>query len=81
MPTILIVNGYRIAFFSADLGEPPHVHVTKAGAECKVWLETLQVARSRGFRDHELNEILSLIRQHHGQIMKAWHERSRNPES
>jgi len=81
MPTILIVNGYRIAFFSADLGEPPHVHVTKGGAECKVWLGSLQIARNRGFRDHELNDIRGLIKQHHELIMKAWHERSGDPGS
>lgn len=79
MPTILIVKGYRIAFFSADLGEPPHVHVTKAGAECKVWLDSLGIVRNRGFREYELNEIRSLIRQNHALIMKAWHERSGNP--
>lgn len=80
MPTVMTVNGYRIAFFSADLGEPPHVHVTKAGAECKVWLGSLEIARARGFRDHELREILALLREHHARIMQAWHERLGHPQ-
>jgi hypothetical protein len=80
MPTVMIVKGYRFAFFSADIGEPPHLHVTKGGSECKVWLGLLQIARNRGFREHELSEIADLIRQHHGQIMQAWYERSGNPD-
>ena len=36
MPTIFREKGYRFSFYSYDLGEPMHVHVTKAGAEAKV---------------------------------------------
>ena len=45
----MIVKGYRFAFFSADIGELPHLHVTKGGAECKVWLGSLQIARIEVF--------------------------------
>ena len=69
----MTVSGYRIAFFSADLGEPPHVHVTQAGAERKVWLGTREIAPMR-FRDHGLREILGLLREHPTRIMQAWHE-------
>jgi hypothetical protein len=57
MPTVLRNKGYRIFFFSLDRGEPAHVHVEKGEKYAKFWLAPLRVARSRGFRDHELNEI------------------------
>jgi hypothetical protein len=49
MPTILRILGYRFYFHSHEPGEPPHVHVDKAGSTIKVWLENLEVAKSRGF--------------------------------
>ena len=73
MPVILRIRGYRFWFYEADLAEPPHVHVGKAGAEAKFWIDPIALARSRGFRDHELNEIEILLRRYRSQIMDAWH--------
>ena len=78
MPTIFREQGYRFSFFSYDLGEPVHVHVTKAGCEAKVWLDPLSLAWSRGFRDHEVSEILALVESHRNLIHLAWNERSGN---
>ncbi|MFN0134324.1 MAG: DUF4160 domain-containing protein [Phycisphaerales bacterium] len=41
MPTILYEKGFRFAFYSADSGEPPHVHVRKGGGSAKWWLDPL----------------------------------------
>jgi hypothetical protein len=60
VPTILRIHGFRIGFFQADLAEPPHVHVRKQGGDAKVWLEPVEVAGSRGFRRHELNEAVRI---------------------
>jgi hypothetical protein len=30
MPTVLLINGFRLFFFSGDASEPIHVHVKKA---------------------------------------------------
>ena len=60
MPTIFRVNGYRFSFYSYDLGEPVHVHVTKGGAEAKVWMNPLALAWNRKFREHEIHEVLGL---------------------
>jgi hypothetical protein len=38
MQTVFVQNGYRASFYSYDLAEPMHVHVFKAGHECKMWL-------------------------------------------
>lgn len=76
MPTVLREKGYRFSFYSYDLGEPAHVHVTKAGCEAKVWLTPLRVAWNEGFRRHELTDIRQIIEQHRELIERQWHERS-----
>jgi hypothetical protein len=43
VPTVLRQNGYRFSFYSYDLGEPIHVHVTKDGREAKIWLSPVRV--------------------------------------
>jgi hypothetical protein len=72
VPTILRIRGYRFGFYQADLDEPPHVHVKRQSGEAKVWLKTLQVAASRGFRPHELNEIARILEEFKEQLLRAW---------
>ena len=72
MPVVLRVSGYRFSFYEADLDEPPHVHVGKAGKEAKYWLTPVALARSRGFRDHELHEIESILEENLDNILNAW---------
>lgn len=72
MPVVLRVRGYRFWFYSADLVEPPHVHVGKAGNEAKYWIAPIGLAKTRGFRDHELADIERIIRTHQDQLLAAW---------
>jgi hypothetical protein len=72
MPVVLRVKGYRFWFYELDLNEPPHVHVGKAGMEAKYWLNPVSVARVRGFRQHELNEIERIIIAHRDDLLEAW---------
>jgi hypothetical protein len=72
MPVVLRVKGYRFWFYEADLDEPPHVQVGKQGNEAKYWLNPLAVAKSRGFREHELAEIETILREHCREILEAW---------
>ncbi|MBA4149860.1 MAG: DUF4160 domain-containing protein [Verrucomicrobia bacterium] len=78
MPTVLRVKGYRLSFFSYDLNEPIHVHVTKAGCEAKIWMSPVSLAWSKGFRDVELREILAIVEENQNVIESAWNERSGN---
>jgi hypothetical protein len=39
MPTVLLLKGLRFFFYSNENSEPIHIHVTKGGAEGKIWLE------------------------------------------
>ncbi|MBK8448520.1 MAG: DUF4160 domain-containing protein [Saprospiraceae bacterium] len=38
MPTILLIFGWRIFFYSNEGNEPIHVHAQKGDIECKFWL-------------------------------------------
>jgi hypothetical protein len=70
----LRVDGYRFYFYSHEPGEPPHVHIDKAGSTMKVWLEDLGVARSRGFRPKERSAILAHVEEQRAKMLEAWHE-------
>lgn len=72
MPVVLRIKGYRVWFYEADLDEPPHVHVGKEGKETKYWMTPVVLARSRGFRDHELNEIAGILEEYQEDILVAW---------
>lgn len=71
-PFVLRVKGYRFWFYSADLEEPPHIHVGKQGKEAKYWLTPIALARTRGFRDHELNEIEKILAEFQDDILVVW---------
>ncbi|MDB5457437.1 MAG: hypothetical protein JWP92_3022 [Caulobacter sp.] len=73
MPTVLRIAGYRFYFYSHEPNEPPHIHVDKGAASMKAWLRPVAVARNLGFRAHELNVILDLVREHEIALSEAWH--------
>jgi len=74
MPTVLRIGGFRFYFYSHEPNEPPHVHVDRGDATIKVWLEPVEVGKSRGFRAHEINEVLALVGNHRERLLEAWHE-------
>ncbi len=72
MPTVLRVGPYRFFFYSNEGCEPAHVHVAASGKEAKVWLATLELASSYGFRPHELGEILRIASENRTLLLEAW---------
>ena len=46
MPTVLRVGAYRFFFYSADAGEPPHIHVGRDDNVAKFWLDPLRLVTS-----------------------------------
>ncbi len=48
MPTILRIRGYRIGFYQADLGEPPHVHVRRQEGNAKFWMKPVEFLDDSG---------------------------------
>jgi len=77
MPTVFVQNGYRVSFYSYDLVERMHVHVFRAGHECKVWLDDFTIAFNRGFRPNEIAEIRSIVMERRAEIAQRWLEHGR----
>ena len=74
MPTLLRIGAFRFYFYSHEPNEPPHVHVDRAEATIKVWLNPVEVAKSRGFRAHEINDILTMVAEHRAMLVERWDE-------
>ena len=77
MPTIFIQNGFRFSFYSYDLAERIHVHIFKAGHECKIWLDDLTVAFNHGFKPHEISEIRRIAAGRRAEMVERWIEDGR----
>ena len=73
MPTVHREQGYRFYFYSHEPNEPPHVHIDKAGASLKAWLDPVALARNAGFRPRQVDAILELVRQNRTSLLEAWH--------
>jgi hypothetical protein len=61
MPTVRQIGPYSFIFFSSDKGEPAHIHVKRDRQLAKFWLSPVSLAKNRGFKDHELNDIFRLV--------------------
>ena len=74
MPTILRSGTYRFYFYSHEPNEPPHFHVDRDQASCKVWLATVALSSSLGFKAKELREIERLVSVNRAILLQAWEE-------
>jgi hypothetical protein len=72
MPVVLRIKGYRFFFYSADLDEPPHVHVAQSEREAKFWINPVAVARAGRFRANELREIERILKEHQYDLLAYW---------
>ena len=74
MPTVMRIGPFRFYFDSHEPNELPHIHVDRGEATIKLWLEPVEVAKSRGFRAHEIGGIVVLVEEHRARLVEAWHE-------
>ncbi len=77
MPVVFRFKGYRFFFYSneGDPREPLHIHVRKADATAKFWLEPdISVAESYGMNSSELRELMDVAKQKREQIERYWNE-------
>ena len=74
MPTVFQIGPYTFIFFSSDRPGPPHIHVKRDKLIVKFWLEPVSLAKNRGFKEHELNQIARLVEEHQERISEAWHD-------
>jgi Domain of unknown function (DUF4160) len=74
VPTILRSGPYRIYFHSHEPNEPPHVHVDRDRASCKMWLSPVALSSSLGFKAAELRDIERLVSANRAMLVQAWEE-------
>jgi hypothetical protein len=77
MPVIFRHNGMRFFFYSNEGSprEPIHVHVMRGACEAKIWVvPRLLVDWNTGFKESELRDIVSVIRDRRELIMACWHD-------
>lgn len=74
MPTALKDGPYSFLFFSSDGSEAAHIHVKRDRQIAKFWLNPISLAKNRGFKEHELNQIARLVVKHEQKLLEAWHE-------
>jgi hypothetical protein len=78
MPTILLISGWRVFFYSNEGDEPVHVHARKADMECKLWLHddtyTIEEAWSNGLTPSARREIRKIIFDHFEYILMKWND-------
>ncbi len=74
MPTVLRIGQYRFHFYSNELDEPAHIHVSTANGECKYWLNPILLAKNRGIAPHQLREIERLVFEYNLFLMEKFNE-------
>lgn len=78
MPTILLIAGWRIFFYSNEGNEPIHVHAEKADMECKFWLdpEAYEITEAHAYNLNPAakKEIRRILFEHFDYIVSEWHK-------
>ena len=76
MPTVLLISGWRLFFYSNEGNEPVHIHAEKAEMECKFWLdrEKFEIEEAFAFRlsTAARRDIRRIIFQHFDYIIDEW---------
>lgn len=76
MPTILLLRGWRVFFYSNEGNEPIHVHAKKGDAECKIWLRVelfdLEEDWTCRFTPRLRREIRQILFENYDLIVEEW---------
>ena len=81
MPSLFIVSGYRIYFWSNENGEPIHVHIAKGKPTpnaTKLWLTRaggcIVASNGSGIPPKELGELMEFVSAQFFLICRKWKE-------
>jgi hypothetical protein len=76
MPTILVILGWRLFFYSNEGNEPIHVHCQKGEAEAKYWLDVsgfeVIEAHSYNMSPADKRTVRKIIFEHFDYIVSQW---------
>lgn len=74
MPTVLRRGQFRFYFFSDEGNEPGHIHIENPVGDCKFWLTPVMLAKNKGIKGHDLNEIERIIYDNLDLLKKEYYE-------
>ncbi|WP_411876360.1 DUF4160 domain-containing protein [Vulcanococcus limneticus] len=74
MLTILRSGPLRFHLYSHEPNEPPHDHVDRDQASCRVWPSPVALSSSLGIQAYKLREIEWLVSMNRAILRKAWEE-------
>jgi hypothetical protein len=77
VPIVFKQDGFHFFFYSneGDPREPVHIHIKKAGAEAKFWLnDDILLERSKGFDARTLRRLAVIVEEHRPLIESKWNE-------
>ncbi|MBK8490613.1 MAG: DUF4160 domain-containing protein [Saprospirales bacterium] len=74
MPTILRTLGFRFFFYSNEGNEPPHVHVEKADASGKFWIDPVSKVYLRGFSQKDERKAAQIVEAQQEFFKRKWYE-------
>lgn len=78
MPTVLLLLGWRLFFYSNEGNEPIHIHCRKGGMECKYFLNSelyeIEEAYAYNMSVRDKREIKKIIFDHFEYIESKWQE-------
>jgi len=74
MPTSRCIGSTRFFFYSNEGAEPAHIHIERAGAVAKFWLEPVSLASSSRFSGHQLRRLERLVTEQRDELLEAWHD-------
>lgn len=76
MPTILMILGWRVFFYSNEENEPIHVHCQKGDAEAKYWIDVDRFeaieAYAYNLSPADKRTVRKIIFQHFDYIVAEW---------
>jgi len=73
MPTVAVIKGYRLFFYSND-HEPLHIHIEKDNKTAKYNLQPVELLKSKGFNASELKTIGIIVENNIEQLKHKWYE-------
>ena len=74
MPTVLRIGQYRFHFYSNEMDEPAHIHISTSDGECKFWLSPILLAKNRDLPPYQLREIERLVFEHKQFLLEKYDE-------
>jgi hypothetical protein len=78
MPTVILIRGWRLFFYSDEGSEPVHIHAEKGGAEAKIWLDAeafgIEFAYEYDLTPALRRELRKIVFGHFDDIVSAWEE-------